>query len=198
MAKTLSKIHQRVQEASVKRAQAQSNASVQRKLNQIVEAGLSVGKDSDQDLLDTMNQTWDDLDALRMELANAVMTFTGQTYGMIHNPHIQNLLGDRRPEFDQLAKTFDADIKGFSQRIKDLRLQHEGRTGRVTSMEDYATFNRLMISYTNANEELMALLGPTMTGMVLITNECTQAAVQAQQAADLANPAVVSDVEVKV
>ena len=189
MSKPISKIHQRVMEAQRLRV-----GKTDRAIDKIISDGMDIDRSGDADFLAYNNQTWTDLNTLREELATATMTFTGQVYGMINNPQVVVALGDKKPKFDRLVETFFADAQAFSSRVAELRAQHEHRTGSFASLEEYGEFNKLALQYQNANDELRVLLAPTISEMVLIVHEQTSAA--AQQA-DLLDPKVVSDVEVK-
>lgn len=184
--KKLSKIHQRVLETH-----NQSPAAINRQIDKLVEQGMMIDRSGDADVLSNINQKWDDLNELRKQLADTVMTFTGQVYTLINNNNVLGVLGDQRAHFDKLVQTFFADVEAFSTRVKTLRLQHEERTGKIETIDDYGLFTNLSLQYQNANDELNVLLTPTLSELVLIVHEQVSAA---QAADDLLDPKQVSDI----
>ena len=189
--KKISKIHQRVMQSS-----GQSAAAINRQINKLVENSMGNDRSKDAEILANITQKWEDLNALREQLAETVMTFTGQVYGLINHAGVIGVLGDQRPHFDKLVQTFFADVKAFSNRIAALRVQHETRTGKIDNFDDYGTFTNLSLQYQNANDELNVLLAPTLSEMVLIVNDKVYEA-HLQQTTDLLDPAVVSDIQPK-
>lgn len=192
MAKKISKIHQRVLSASA--TSSATKSSINRKINKIIEDSMDIDRSGDAELLSKNDQSWDDLNNLRESLGSALLQLCQEIFSMSVNPEIQSVLGDRKTEFDKLMKTFEADSTSFSERVQEIRLQHEGRTGKLTSMQEYSEFTRLFLQYQNAHDELNALLAPTMSELVLLVHE--QVAV-AQAAKDATDPQVVTDVVVK-
>lgn len=188
MTPKISKTHQRVQEAAKRRKKTPSTAL------------YPVDGNNDQ-WLESITETWDDLNQLRQSLAEAVMNVTMQISEMAINPELQAALHDQKPVFDKLVQTFWNDAQYFASWVADIRSRHEHLTGRFKNLDDYSRYMQLSLEYQNANEELQTLLAPTMSEMVLIAHECIgrQTAQQQEEKAqqDLINPSVVSDLEVK-
>lgn len=118
---------------------------------------------------------WDDLNKLKDDLGNTIMNFVFEIKSTIENPQVVNNLGERAPEFQKLVKLFFSDINSFSNQVKSTRLEHETREGRITSLEDYNTYNRLAITYHNLYMELVSLTSPTMSAIVLLISDITAA-----------------------
>lgn len=193
MTKQISKIHQRVQEA-----QRLRTSHTSRKINDMVANDMLIDRSGDVDFLSKNNQTWSELNDLREALAKATMEFTGQVYALIQNPEVQACLGEKRGKFDKLVATFFSDGKYFSERVAKLRAQHEHRTEKFATMEEYGEFQKLALEYQNAQDELNTLFAPTISEIVLIVHEQTSAALKAaNDQANLTDPKVVSDVEIK-
>lgn len=185
--KKISKIHQRVMSAS----------TATRNINKMIENSIeSIGDDSD--FFKDNPAQWEELEELASSLREGVLTFADQMNSMVTNEEAMALLQDKKPEFDRMFQTYLSDTKDFSEKFAQLYTKHEGRSGKITNMEDYALFNSLAFQYEHAKDELSALLAPTISEMVLLINsQYTKQQQQAKAQADLTNPAVVSDVEVK-
>ena len=187
--KKLSKIHQRVLTSH-----SQTPASINRQIDKLVEQGMQIDRSKDADVMANLTQTWEDLNALRTQLAETVMTFTGQVYGLINNTDVLSVLGEQRTHFDKLVQTFFADVEAFSTRVASLRVQHEDRTGKVDALDDYGLFMNLSLQYQNASDELNVLVTPTLSELVMIVHERVDSA---KQSAALIDPTVISDLPVK-
>lgn len=185
--KKISKIHQRVMSAS----------TATRNINKMIENSIeSIGDDSD--FFKDNPAQWEELEELASSLREGVLTFADQMNSMVTNEEAMALLQDKKPEFDRMFQTYLSDTKDFSEKFAQLYTKHEGRSGKITNMEDYALFNSLAFQYEHAKDELSALLAPTISEMVLLINsQYTKQQQQAKAQADLTNPDVVSDVEVK-
>lgn len=193
MTKKPSKMHQRVLQNA-----GQSKSYTARQIDRIVENGMQIDRSKDTDMLSDINQTWEDLNTLRQALADATMSFTGQVYTLINNTGVLEALGPKQALFDKLVHTFFADAQAFSQRIAQLRAQHEHRSGAFTNLEEYGEFNKLALQYQNANDELAALLAPTVSELVLIVHEqLGNAQNEAAEKSNLIDPKVITDVEIK-
>lgn len=188
MTKKLSKIHQRVAEASSKT----QNELIDRRIARAMSKDLS----SDESMLASITQTWDELNDLKKTLAETIMMFASQFGALTGDPSVMNALAlkpESVAEFNKTIETIQTDLTFFSAKVKELRVQHEERTGRFQTIEDYSLFSRLSIEYQNAVSDLNTLLAPTITSVILLVNDC----LNAKQAADLADPNVVSDVTPK-
>lgn len=186
--KKLSKIHQRVMKTP-----GQSSNVINRQFDKLVENDMQIDRSKDAGVMADITQTWGDLNELRRQLAETVMTFTGQVYSLINNNDVLSVLGGKRAQFDKLVQTFFADVEAFSTRVAELRVQHESRNGKIDNFDDYGLFTNLSLQYQNANDELNVLLTPTLSELVLIVHEC----VGTGQSPDLLDPATVSDVHPK-
>ncbi|QXN70416.1 hypothetical protein AGENTSMITH_10 [Bacillus phage vB_BspM_AgentSmith] len=116
---------------------------------------------------------WNDLNKLKDDLGNTILNFVGQIKSTIENPQVVNNLGDRADEFKKLVTLFFSDISDFSSQVKTTRGEHEHRSGRITSLEDYNTYNRLAITYHNLYMELISLTSPTMSSIVMLISDIT-------------------------
>lgn len=132
-----------------------------------------VDLEDDETFLANNPVSWDDLNKLKDDLGSTIMDFVYQVKSTIENPQVVNNLGKRSDEFQKLVKLFFSDINGFSNQVKSTRMEHEHRMGRITTLEDYNTYNRLAITYHNLYMELTSLTSPTMSAIVLLISDIT-------------------------
>lgn len=143
--------------------------------NVVNDEEVIIDLEDDESFLAKNPVDWDDLNKLKDDLGNTIMNFVFEIKSTIENPQVVNNLGERAPEFQKLVKLFFSDINSFSNQVKSTRLEHETREGRITSLEDYNTYNRLAITYHNLYMELVSLTSPTMSAIVLLISDITAA-----------------------
>lgn len=153
-------------------------AAVQDHLNQI-----NIDTSGDDAFLQTLPETWDDLNAMKDEMANSVLEFVSQVEEVSRQNVVMENLGSRKLEFERLHDVFYTDIDGFTKTVENLRSQHEHRSGRITTMDELTLYNALGMEYAVLNQKLMTLIAPTITSIILLVNEVTDRLqqVQAQQ-----------------
>lgn len=153
-------------------------AAVQDHLNQI-----NIDTSGDDAFLQTLPETWDDLNAMKDEMANSVLEFVSQVEEVSRQNVVMENLGSRKLEFERLHDVFYTDIDGFTKTVENLRSQHENRSGRITTMDELNLYNALGMEYAVLNQKLMTLIAPTITSIILLVNEVTDRLqqVQAQQ-----------------
>lgn len=150
-------------------------AAVQDHLNQI-----NIDTSGDDAFLRTLTETWDDLNAMKDEMANAVLEFVTQVEEVTRQNVVMENLGNHKLEFDRLLNVFYTDIDGFTKTVENLRVQHENRSGRITTMDELNLYNALGMEYAVLNQKLMTLIAPTITSIILLVNEVTDQLQQAQ------------------
>lgn len=171
-----------------------NKTSIAKAIDTVVNNGISVNTDDDLNLLANNEHTWDELNSLKDTVASSVMEFTTQVAELTLNQQITENLGDRTEMFKKLSHQFFSDINNFSLQVKQLRSQHEGRTGNVTSMDDYNLYNRLSLSYASLMTELSAVVSPTMGEMVMIVADIEH---ELRGKENAQNPNTVTDVKEK-
>lgn len=134
---------------------------------------LIIDIEDDETFLANNPVSWDDLNTLKNDLGNTIMEFVSEIKSTVENPQIVNNLGERKGEFEKLITLFFSDINEFSLQVKNIRSEHEQHTGRITTLEDYNTYNRLAITYHNLYMELISLTSPTMSAIVLLISDIT-------------------------
>lgn len=144
------------------------------------QAALTVNTDGDTDALNTLTETWDQLQSMKDTMAAGVLQFVTQVEEITNTPVIMSNLGALETEFRRHEEVFYRDIDGFTKKMQELRLQHENRTGPITSMADLTLYNNLAMEYAALNSQLMNLIGPTIASMIMIVNETVPTASAAQ------------------
>lgn len=129
--------------------------------------------EDDETFLANNPVSWSDLDKLKDDLGNTIMNLVFEIKSTIENPQVVNNLGEKADEFKSLVTLFFSDVNDFSSQVKTVRSEHEGRSGRITTLEDYNTYNRLAITYHNLYMELISLTSPTMSAIVLMIADIT-------------------------
>ncbi len=167
-----------------------NKTSVAKAIDAAVNNGITVNTDDDLMLLNNHDHTWDELNGMKDSVASSVLTFTMQVHSLLSNQDIMGSLGVNQGKFRKLIEMFFSDINNFSLQVKNLREQHEHKSGRVTSMSDYDLYNRLSINYASLMTELSAVIAPTLGEIMLIVSEVEQ--LLRAQSVD-----VVTDVNVK-
>lgn len=133
-----------------------------------IEDAYVIDTTDDEKSLTEATETWDDLNELRDSLATAVLEFVLSIEALTSNKDIVSQLGDALPVFNKHLKVFFHDVDGFSKSIQNLRLQHEGKFGKIVSMEELNLFTNLSIQYQTLNAELQSLLSPTIAALVIV------------------------------
>lgn len=141
----------------------------------------------DTKALEENTEGWDDLSVLKDELAHTLLSFVIDIERITSSPEVLQALGERTAEFNKTLDVFYNDINRFSNTIEELRLQHIGLTGGVTTIEDLNLFTRLSMGYQTLQIELQSLLGPTMANIVLMLHEVAPTKMAVQDITDTAS-----------
>lgn len=142
-------------------------------VNQALAAGFQINTSNDTQYLDGQNYSWDDLNQLKQELGNTVIEFVTQVAQVTTNQQIMSNLGAKKAHFDRTVEVFFSDINVFSNKVAELRVQHEQMTGPVTDINQFNLYNRLAITYTTLFNELQVLVTPTLSDIMLTVSELT-------------------------
>lgn len=144
---------------------------INKEIDKAINEGFSIDTSDDASFLKDKEYSWDDLNRLKTELGNSVLDFVGQVNTIITNRTVIYNLGDKKHHFEKLINIFFTDINNFSNKVKDLRVQHEHRTGHVNDINEFNLYNRLAIQYHALFTELSALITPTLSDILLTISE---------------------------
>lgn len=154
--------------------------SISRAVEAVVNDSIRVNTASHNEILNNLTETWEDLQNVKNTIASGVLDFVTQVESITQQQVIMANLGQHEAEFRRLENVFYTDLNGFTLKIQELRVEHEHRTGAITSLDDLNTYNRLAVEYSALNSQLLTLIGPTITSMIILVNEVVPT-IQAQQ-----------------
>ena len=141
------------------------------KVTRAVRGDMQTDISEDESLMEEESYNWDELNELRDDLGKGIMSFVFQVKSVIEQPDVINNLGDMADEFSQVTSLFFNDINDFSMRVKENRMLHDGKSGKVTDLTDFNTYNRCAMMYHSLFSELSALVTPTLSKLMLIISE---------------------------
>lgn len=138
-----------------------------KELDSAIQNGFNIDASHDEELLQSSQYNWDDLNTLKTDLGNQIIQFMGQVNMVITNPAVINNLGDRAKHFEKTVELFFADINNFSLKVRDIRVQHEEKTGHIDNLNDFNQYNRIAIQYQSLFSELATLVSPTLADIMM-------------------------------
>lgn len=142
-------------------------------VNNALAAGFQINTSGDASFMQEQALNWNDLVILKDELGHSIIEFVGQVNALITNPAIINNLGDKKDHFERVVQVFFSDINDFSNKVKELRDQHEQFTGPITDLNQSNLYNRIAIQYNTLYQELQILVTPTLSDLVLTVHSIT-------------------------
>ena len=140
-------------------------------LEKLIDETLQTSEGDDEALLKVANLKWSELDTLRNSLSvevSKVVEFLAVAESK--RSDISELLADQLPIFDNVINTLKIDTDAFIKTLDQTSRKHEGRTGEVTTMEDYGIYQNLGMKYTIALNEYVDLVGLSMASLEAIFN----------------------------
>lgn len=140
---------------------------IAKEIDNIIQSGFNIDDSHDEELLQSSNYTWDDLDKLKTDLGNQIIEFIGMVNTVITNQAIISNLGDKTKHFDKTVSLFFSDINNFSLKIRDIRVQHEGKTGHINNLNEFNQYNRIAIQYQSLFSELTTLISPILADIMM-------------------------------
>lgn len=142
--------------------------ALNKEINKIVNNNFQVVTD-DTAIENNITSTWDDLISLKNSIAEQIMQFVGSVQAISSNAQLIALIEDKE-HFNKLLRVFFQDVNDYTAKFKDLRLQHEHRTGKISSIEEFEQFNKLAFTYYALSEELLTVITPVVTDIIVISN----------------------------
>ena len=140
-------------------------------IDRALATGFQINTQGDEAFLSDKAYSWDDLIQLKEELGNSVVQFVGQVSVIIINPEVQAQLGNKRQHFERVVEVFFNDINCFSNKVKELRSQHEHMSGHINDINQFNQYNRIAITYHSMFTELQMLITPTLSDIMLTGSE---------------------------
>lgn len=137
-----------------------------KELDIAIQNGFNIDDSHDEELFQFSTYNWDDLNKLKTDLGNQIIEFIGQVNMVITNPAIINNLGTHTEHFKKTIELFFTDINNFSLKVRDIRIQHEEKTGHINNLNDFNQYNRIAIQYQSLFSELATLISPTLADIM--------------------------------
>ena len=138
-------------------------------LTKDIEESFYVDTTEDKNLLQEKAFNWDDLNKLKDEISQAVITFMLEVQKVLSREDIVKLLKEEdQVKLAKLVQLFYNDLNLFSEKIQEARSQHEHKSGPIEDMKDFDLYNRLAIQYHALFSELNSLVTPTIAEMITI------------------------------
>lgn len=141
------------------------------KLSRAIDDLIYVDTTDDLSFLEKSDQDWDTLSQLKDELAEHTAIFVSQVGQVVCSPLVVHNLGKTLNKFKSTVDIFERDMTNFSEKIKQNRLRHEGKTGKIKSMEDYDLYNQISIEYHTLYQDLHILISPVVSEIMLMSLE---------------------------
>ena len=138
-----------------------------KEIDKVIANGFNIDSSNDEEVLKNSDYKWEDLNQLKEDLANKIIEFMVEVNSAITNPLVINNLGTQAPHFNKLIELFYSDINNFSTKVKDIRVQHEDKSGPIKDINDFDVYNRLAIQYQSLFSELATLITPTLSEMMI-------------------------------
>ena len=151
-----------------------------------------VDKSHDGDFFKDEKTTWDELTQLKDEIGRTIVEFTCNLGMVINNKPVLDCLGEDRPGFEKAVAVLLSDIQNFSGKVKEVRLQHEGKSGVINNVDDYNTYINLSMQYNTLYTEIMLVISPSVTDIMM---KLSEAELKYSEQQKLKDPAVISDAE---
>jgi len=142
-----------------------------KEIDSVFNNNIEINIESDEEFLRKNNYKWEDLNILKEELGKYIIDFVTQVNTIISRQDIVSNLGNKKEEFEKTILTFFEDINKFSIKIKSLADEHKNKNGNITDMNEFDIYNRLAIYYNVYTTELLELVTPTLSNLVLIVSE---------------------------
>lgn len=124
-----------------------------------------------ESLLEENNITWDSLNDIRTSLNQDAIKFVHDFEEIINNPMVLNSLGDDKAEFDRYISIFQNDIIQFNNSVTQIMAQHTGRTGKITTDDEYAEFMSISMAYQATYMNIATVVGPVMMQLVMLLTQ---------------------------
>ena len=135
----------------------------------------------DKGWLEKEEYSWDELTLLKDEIGTKLIEFTLEVNNILEDERIIPNLGDRREEFMMSINLFLKDVNNFSLKIKETREKHEGRTGKVLDLDEFDEYNRITMTYHGLYNELINIIAPSMTSIMLVIADTVDNHLQPEQ-----------------
>lgn len=139
-------------------------------------------------------QTWEDLTNLYQDIGGGIIRIGSEVNSALAviNPHIDLISKEKQDELKTTIAGLSSDLTKFSGDLRVIYDSHSKMSGPI-SEDDYSVNLEIFNSYVLLQDQIKALIFPAM----LTVTEKMLEVQQAVKNRELADPNVISDVEVK-
>lgn len=140
---------------------------------------------------------WSEVDDLYNQTAMSIYKVATEVNNSINL--LKQLGGTDNKELIVQINGFNKDVESFTNEILAIKSKHEGKEGNIDPVsDDFALCYEVYNDYFLLNERFKALVFNPMLALTEEIMTVSQRIKQEQEQADVINPNVVTDVEVKV
>jgi len=125
--------------------------------------------DEQEKLIKESDFYWEDLTKMREEIGYSMLEFANNVRETLSNKDIIDNLDEYKDHFNKLVLQIFHDLNIVSNKVAEISLKHENKVGKIETEEDYNLYNKISYEYHLIFSELTALLGPSMTDLVVTT-----------------------------
>lgn len=145
-----------------------------KEINKLVNNNFQVTT-NDDDIVGNITSTWDEINELKYTISEELLNLVHNVNAIITNDEIiKNISEKDKDKFTRLVNLFFTDVNDYSFKIKELRAQHEEKTGRIESIEEFEKYNRLAFNYYTISNEIISILSPIITEIIVISSANVQ------------------------
>lgn len=141
---------------------------INKELDKVFNKGIEFVDEQEQ-LIKESDFHWEDLNKMREELGYAMLEFANNVWETLSNKDIIDNLGEHKNHFDKLVLQIFHDLNVVSNKVAEISVKHETKSGKIETEEDYNLYNKISYEYHLLFSELTTLLGPSMTDLVVTT-----------------------------
>lgn len=159
--------------------------AITREINKLADHNFTVNQtEEDFSTAEKIKVTWEDLLALKDELSSQVINLVYNVTSIVENKQILDTIVNKA-NFSKLVEVFFGDVGEYSTRVKNLRAKHESRTGKIMSVQEFEEYNKLAVEYYSLSEELIHVLAPTVTEIIIMSNADVAAKIKTMETEDV-------------
>lgn len=156
-----------------------------REINKLADNNFTVNNtEEDFSTREKIKVTWEDLQALKDELSSQVINLVYNVTSIVENKQILDSIASKE-NFSKLVKVFFEDVAEYSAKVKVIRSKHECKTGKVLTVEEFEEYNKLAVEYYGLSEELIHVLAPTVTEIIIMSNADVAAKIKTLEVEDV-------------
>lgn len=132
---------------------------------------FQINTEDDASLLDLANLQWKGLEELRNNLsveAGKITNFIALAESK--KAEVEQYAPEQLTTYNNAVMALLNDTNTFIKSLDSISRQHEGKSGKITTMDDYGTYQNLGMKYTTSVSEYTDLVGLNMASLEAVFN----------------------------